>query len=106
MFLPLDRVEGITDWVDMLDGCPRCGYYYHREPGYFLLALWVINFSVVAILGVIEVLALDYFFKPSTPLLIFVTLVSMWAIGLLSARHTKALFLAFDHFVHPHEHED
>ena len=101
MFLPLHRIESITDWVDTLSGCPRCDYYYHREPGYFLLALWIINFGIVAVIGVIEVLVLGIIFELSTPLLIFITLVTMWGAGLLTVRHTKSLFLAFDHFVHP-----
>jgi len=96
-------VEGITDWVDTLDGCPRCDYVYHREPGYFLFALWIINFGIVAIVGVIQVLVLYYWFNLSTPAIMFTTLVSMWALGLLSARHTKAFFIAFDHLIHPHD---
>lgn len=106
LFMPLKRVEGITDWFDTLDGCPRCDYYYYREPGYFLLALWVINFWIVAIFGVIEVLLLDWLFHLSLPLLLFVTLVTMWVLGILTARHTKAIFMAFDHLVHPHKHND
>jgi uncharacterized protein (DUF983 family) len=103
MFLPPHRIESISDWVDTLPGCPRCDYFYHREPGYFLLALWVINFSIVSIIGVVEVLVLGMIFELSTPLLIFITLITMWGAGLLTVRHTKSLFLALDHFVHPLE---
>ena len=102
LFLPLGRVEGITDWFEMLDGCPRCDYDYHREPGYFLLALWIINFWIVAIVGVVQVVVLDGLFDISTPALIVVILGTMWILGILTARHTKALFLALDHLVHPH----
>lgn len=102
IFLPLRRVESITDWVDTLDGCPRCDYYYERESGYFLLPLWIVNFSIVAFLGVAEVLILYYLLEFSIPAMMFVTLVSMWAIGLLLVRHTKSIFIAFDHLVHPH----
>lgn len=102
LFLPLSRVEDLTDWFDTLEGCPRCDYAYHREPGYFLLALWVINFWIVAIFGVIEVVSLYRFFTLSTPILMFITLISMWGLSILTARHTKALFLAFDHYVHPY----
>jgi len=101
LFLPWRRVEDLTDWFDTLDGCPRCNYPYHREPGYFLFALWFINFWIVAIFGVIEVLALGFVFNLSTPLMIFITLIAMWALGTLSVRHTKSFFLALDHLVHP-----
>ena len=102
LFLSVGRVEGITDWFDMLDGCPRCDYDYHREPGYFLLALWIINFWIVAIVGLVQVVILDRLFDISTAALIFVILITMWLLGILTARHTKAFFLALDHLVHPH----
>ena len=102
MFLPVKRVESISDWVDTLDGCPRCDYYYERESGYFLFPLWIVNFSIVAFLGVAQVLILYYVLEFSIPAIIFATLVTMWAIGLLLVRHTKSIFLAFDHLVHPH----
>ena len=103
VFLPLSRVESLTDWFATLEGCPRCGYVYHREPGYFLLALWIINFWIVAIFGVIEVLVLYRLFLLSTPVLMFITLVSMWALSILTARHTKTLFMVLDHYVHPYD---
>lgn len=105
VFLPLSRVENLTDWFETLEGCPRCGYVYHREPGYFLLALWVINFWIVAIFGVIEVITLYNLFTLSTPVLMFITLISMWILSILTARHTKTLFLALDHYVHPYNPE-
>lgn len=86
----------------MLPGCPRCGYAYEREPGYFLLALWIVNFSIVAIFGVGLMLSLDYFFELTTAQLLFVTLVPIWILGILSVRHTKAFFLALDHLLNPH----
>src|SRR5262245_29393201 len=105
VFLPLSRVENLTDWFETLEGCLRCGYVYPREPGYFLLALWVINFWIVAIFGVIEVLALHHLFALSTPAMMFITLISMWILSILTARHTKTLFLALDHYVHPYSQE-
>ena len=102
IFLPLNRVESITDWVETLDGCPRCNFYYERETGYFLFPLWLVNFTIVAFLGVAEVLVLYYVLEFSLPAIMFVTLVSMWTIGLISVRHTKSIYLAIDHLVHPH----
>jgi len=106
LFLPLRRVEGITDWVETLEGCPRCDYVYHRESGYFLFPLWMINFTIVAVVGVIQVLVLYYWLNLSIPALMFIILVSMWALGLLSVRHTKAFFMAFDHLIHPLEKDE
>ncbi len=81
----------------MLPGCPRCGYAYEREPGYYLSALWVIHFVGVAIFGVALLFLLDYFFPAaSTAQLLFFTLVPVWGLGLLFIRHVKAFFLAFD----------
>src|SRR5690349_1329720 len=38
MFVPVARTRSLRDWFTPLDGCPRCGYAYDREDGYFLLA--------------------------------------------------------------------
>jgi uncharacterized protein (DUF983 family) len=105
LFLPASRVESISDWFTMLPGCPRCGYAYDREPGYFLFALWMINFGIVAIVGLGLLFLLDYLFDLSTPQLILFTLIPLWMLGILSVRHTKAFFLAFDHLLSPH-HKD
>jgi uncharacterized protein (DUF983 family) len=95
--MPFNRVESLTDWFTILPGCPRCGYAYEREPGYFLSALWVIHFLGVAVFGVGLLLLLDYFFPDaSTAQLIFFTLLPAWALGILCIRHVKAFFLAFD----------
>jgi hypothetical protein len=88
LFPPLSRVESISDWFAMLPGCPRCDYAYQREPGYFLFALWMINFTLVAIFGVSLLLLLDYLFPNlSTAQLIFFTLVPLWVLGILSLAH-------------------
>src|SRR6185436_3352057 len=52
MFVPLRRTRSIRDWFEPLDGCPRCGYAYEREPGYFLLAIWGSQYGVVAGFGI------------------------------------------------------
>jgi uncharacterized protein (DUF983 family) len=102
LFPPASRVESISDWFTMLPGCPRCGYAYDREPGYFLFALWMINFAIVAIVGSGLLFLLDYLFELSTAQLLFFTLVPLWVLGILSVRHTKAFFLALDHWLSPH----
>lgn len=106
LFLPASRVEGILDWFTMLPGCPRCGYAYQREPGYFLLALWIINYAIVTFFGVSLLLLLDALFHLPTPALLFLTLVPTWALAILSTRHTKAFFLALDHLVNPYKNDE
>ena len=51
IFIPVARTRTVWDWFTPLDGCPRCGYAYERESGYFLLATWGFNYGVVAGLG-------------------------------------------------------
>src|SRR3954464_4664653 len=53
VFVPLRKVRSLFDWFTPLDGCPRCGYAYEREQGYFLLSVWGLNYGVVAGLGLI-----------------------------------------------------
>src|SRR2546421_9837911 len=64
MFVPARRVRSIWDWFTPLDGCPRCGYAYERERGYFLMATWAVNYGVVAGLGMIVALVVDHYFQP------------------------------------------
>jgi hypothetical protein len=105
LFLPASRVESISDWFMMLPGCPRCGYAYDREPGYFLFAIWMVNFGLVAIIGLGLLFLFDHLFDLSKAQLIFFTLVPLWVLGILSVRHTKAFFLALDHLLSPHVEE-
>src|SRR5450432_2305320 len=51
VFVPARKVRSLYDWATPLDGCPRCGYAYLREEGYFLLATWGVNYGIVAGLG-------------------------------------------------------
>ncbi|MEM7348899.1 MAG: DUF983 domain-containing protein [Chloroflexota bacterium] len=103
LFIEIKNTESLTDWFEVLPGCPRCGYRYDREPGYFLFALWLINFTIASLIGVGLLLLLESYFDLSTPQLIIILLTPIWALGILSARHTKAIFLALDHLIHPHD---
>ena len=53
LFPALRRTRRMHDWFTPLDGCPRCGYAYDREPGYFLLSIWAINYGIAALLGLV-----------------------------------------------------
>ena len=102
IFVPARRVRSLWNWFTPLDGCPRCGYAYERESGYFLLATWVVNYGVVAGLGLIVGLTVDHFYRPPLWKLICVVTVPMPFMSLLFARHAKALYLAMDHYFDPH----
>ena len=66
-----------------------------------MLAIGLVNFGVVMIVGIGLVFLLDSLFELSTAQLIFFTLVPTWLISILSVRHAKAFFLAIDHFLDP-----
>src|ERR671915_519718 len=59
VFVPLRRTRSLRDWFTPLDGCPRCGYAYERESGYFLLATWGIHYFTVTGLGLAFGLVID-----------------------------------------------
>lgn len=102
IFLPFDKVRSLDDWFSPLDGCPNCGYAYDREPGYFLMAIWGVNYGVIG-LGVISsyfVLRVATDINPSV--LFFVCVVPAPMLSILFARHAKSLFLALDLFFDPH----
>jgi len=105
IFPPLSRTRGIHDWFTPLDGCPRCGYAYDREPGYFLLSVWAINYGVAALLGLALYLAFEWFYDWPVWTLIAAVVVPVVVFNILFARHSKAFFIAWDHLFDPHERE-
>ena len=102
IFLPLRRTGTLNDWFLPLDGCPRCGYAYEREPGYFLLATWGVHYTVVAGFGLILGLILEATLPYDIWLIAAITAVPTVVLGFLFARHAKAIYLAIDHFYDPH----
>ncbi|MBE7209788.1 MAG: DUF983 domain-containing protein [Gluconacetobacter diazotrophicus] len=105
IFIPWYRVRSFHDWFTPLDGCPRCGYPYEREPGYFLLAVFGFNpgFAVFVATALFVYLAVTEQ-AVRLPAWEFMCIVGLPVpiINILIARHAKALFLALDHFVDPH----
>lgn len=101
LFRPLKEVRGVGDWLQTVPGCSRCGYAYEREPGYFLLATWGINYGVAAVFATLVYLTLDHWLRLSTATLIVATVLPTALVGLLSIRHAKAVFLALDRFLDP-----
>lgn len=108
IFKKWHRVRSFYDWFTPLDGCPRCGYPYEREPGYFLLAVFGFNFGIGTTLGIGSFICLAEWGDAadmSIWTLILTTAAPIPVLNLLIARHMKALFIALDHFVDPFVHE-
>ena len=102
LFVPLRRTRSWRDWSTPLDGCPRCGYAYEREEGYFLLAIWGVHYFVVAGFGLALGLAVDVLYHPSLARLVWGVTVPTVIFALLFVRHAKSIYLAIDHFFDPH----
>jgi|SRR5271165_268103 len=106
MFIPWHQVRSLRDWFMPLDGCPRCGYPFEREPGYFLMPIFAVNYGVGAFLGLIIYLVLDFAFHLPIWLVLTVTIAPIPFFNIWFARHSKAIFLAFDLFFDPHHGDD
>jgi uncharacterized protein (DUF983 family) len=102
LFVPARKVRSIWNWFTPLDGCPRCGYAYERESGYFLMATWAFNYGIVCGTGLIIGLLVDHFYQPSLTNLILVMAIPFPIFAVLFARHAKSLYLAMDHYIDPH----
>ena len=102
VFVPALRTRGWRDWVTPLDGCPRCGYAYQREGGYFLIATWGVHYFVVTGLCLVAALVVDHFVPLSFPVLAVSVAVVTLLFGSWFARYAKSLYLAVDHFFDPH----
>jgi uncharacterized protein (DUF983 family) len=106
IFKPWRQTRSLSDWFSTLHGCPRCGYAYEREQGYFLLAIWGLNYGLIAGLAVIITYTLDELYSPPLWKQILFVVAPMPIFSVLFARHSKALYLALDHFCDPQAHED
>ena len=102
IFIPWYRVRHLRDWFTPLDGCPHCGYAYDREPGYFLMSIWALDYGFSALLGLFVYLACEIFGHLTTPQILLATIAPVLVFSVLFARHAKAYFLAIDHYFDPH----
>lgn len=102
IFVPWHDVRTMRDWFTPLDGCPHCGYAYDREPGYFLMSIWALDYGFSAILGIFVYLGCEIFGNLTTPQILVATIVPVFVFSVLFARHAKAYFLAIDHYCDPH----
>ncbi|MGH7804257.1 MAG: DUF983 domain-containing protein [Candidatus Binatia bacterium] len=94
-------MRSFYDWFTTLDGCAKCALRYEREPGYFLMATFAINYSFMIGTGLALWIVTEMWFELSMATQLAVILVPMIAVGLLAARHSKALFLAVDLWLVP-----
>jgi uncharacterized protein (DUF983 family) len=101
MFPALRQTRSLFDWFLPLDGCPRCGYPYTREQGYYLMATWAFSYGFSAIFGIVIYVLLEIFADLTTWHLIEVVVVPTALFGFFTARHGKSLFLALDLFFDP-----
>lgn len=106
LFIPIKKIRKLRDWFTPLDGCPRCGYAYEREPGYFLMATWAITYGVGSLLGIIIYLILEYKYDLPISTLLGWVMCPIIFFNIFFTRHSKSLFLAIDHFCDPHEKEE
>jgi uncharacterized protein (DUF983 family) len=102
VFVPLTRMRRPGDLIHPLDGCPRCGYAYQRENGYWLLATWVFNYTLVAGLGLTAGILIDSYLDWPLWKTCVVVFSPMPILSLALARHAKSVFLAIDHYCDPH----
>lgn len=102
IFMPIYRIRRLRDYFTPLDGCPRCGYAYERELGYFLLSIWAINYGGGSLLGIAIYCYLEYFHHLSLPILLLCVISPVVLFNFFFARHSKAFFLALDHYFDPH----
>lgn len=102
LFTPLRETRTLRQWMHPLEGCPKCGYKYEREPGYFLLSTWALNYGVMGGLGLAVALALEWMWRPPFWITISIVAVPVLIGNFLFVRLSKAWFLAFDHYCDPH----
>ncbi|MDH4470554.1 MAG: DUF983 domain-containing protein [Verrucomicrobiae bacterium] len=106
IFIPLLNTRSLRDWFTPLDGCTRCGYPYEREPGYFLMSIWAINYGLGSLFGIIIYLILESLYDLPIWYLIGLVVVPIILFNFFFARHAKSLFLAIDLFCDPHIKEE
>ncbi len=98
LFRPVSQVKNINHWFDTLPGCPVCNYAYNREPGYFMLALWSLDYGLAALFGIALLLIFYHYFNLTTAQMLLAVVAPTFIFALLIARHAKAIYLAIDHY--------
>ena len=99
------RIKG--SWFYFRTGCKVCDYVYEREPGYFTGASWMVSYAALALFGC-GFGALLLYRLPDLDAMWIAAIVSVFLIvfGLWFVPYSMAIWLGFDHIVHPLTPED
>jgi uncharacterized protein (DUF983 family) len=100
LFKPLRQTRTLHDWFTPLAGCPHCNFSYEREQGYFLMAIWGIQYFIVAGFGLALGLLLMNVLNDMR-LILAITVIPTVILGFIFIRHAKSFYLAIDHFLDP-----
>lgn len=98
LFKPVSKVRSVNDWFQTLSGCPKCDYVYDQEPGYFMLAIWTLDYGPACIFSIAVIAFLMNFFDLTTIQLLIFSLIPTFIFAVLIVRHAKAFYLAMDHY--------
>ena len=101
VFAPARRIRSLGAWMDPLPGCGVCRYHYERENGYFLMAIWAVQYGAAAVFGLATYAFLTLCFDLSLGWLLFWTMAPLLLFCLVFIRFAKAIWLAFDLWVSP-----
>ena len=93
-------------YFDSPVSCPSCGYFFMRESGYFLPHVAIgYGFTVLVSLGSWPVLYYVLGLRNAAATLSIMVAVAL-LFGIWFVRYSKALWLAFDLWLHPPHSED
>lgn len=85
-----------------VERCSACELSFQREPGYYLLATWAVNYGVVGLFGIALWVALELTLAaPTQTQLMAIVLPPLPLLSLALMRPAKGLFLAFDELFDP-----
>jgi hypothetical protein len=88
-------------WLSFAQGCQKCNYLFEREEGYFAGSSWMINYTVIAVIGIL--FAVFLITNYSLGSMTVASLVSAFLVvfGLFFFPYGQALWMYFDHLIHP-----
>lgn len=94
-------------WFTFAGGCPSCDYNFEREPGYYSGASWMVNFPAIGVTGFALGGFLLYSAGNTDNLMIPIGVgIYMLVFGALFTPHSMAIWLYFEHLLHPIDAED
>jgi len=102
IFPPFYQFTSISHWFTTLPDCPHCNFKYYREPGYFQIVIWFLNIEAMIFFGIIGFVLIDQIVGLTFLGLLLFNFILVLIVNILTIRHAKAFFIAFDHLVDPH----